>query len=120
MTSSDLGGSQTGTWRPVARLLNTMRTPLARDSERMVAVAQLWVSTWGGIPWQYVELHDIMLQSAAAMLLTWPARYLLTVSWSATCAPWPRLTARSATARQGAGMGASVRGRSANRCKVAW
>ena len=51
MTSSDLGGSQTGTWRPVARLLNTMRTPLARDRERMVAVAQLWVSTWGGIPW---------------------------------------------------------------------
>ena len=51
MTSRDLGGSQTGTWRPVARLLNTMRTPLARDSERMVAVAQLWVSTWGGIPW---------------------------------------------------------------------
>ena len=51
MTSSDLGGSQTGTWRPVARLLNTMRTPLARDRERIVAVAQLWVSTWGGIPW---------------------------------------------------------------------
>ena len=51
MTSSDLGGSQTGTWRPVARLLNTMRTPLPRDRERIVAVAQLWVSTWGGIPW---------------------------------------------------------------------
>ena len=51
MTSSDLGGSHTGTWRPVARLLNTMRTPLARDRERIVAVAQLWVSTWGGIPW---------------------------------------------------------------------
>ena len=51
MTSSDLGGSQTGTWRPVARLLNTMRTPLVRDRDRIVAVAQLWVSTWGGIPW---------------------------------------------------------------------
>ena len=49
MTIIDLAGRRTGTF--LVPLFSSITMSLARERERMVSVQQLWVSTWGGMPW---------------------------------------------------------------------